>query len=182
MRGSQRPKRLLSKKEVLNLPDDPIETTKDTPENGPSAGRPFGSIGLRKALIQEHCGDSPSRTALELIGAYCKLDEMRKQELSPRELLGILTSQKNLLKMLSDLKQGPKLPSNSSSSDWEKMSLDELKEQEDEYAHLLGQSHIHLPDGSIQECEPDGSGKTHVNAPLIQPRKLRKLNLEEFEN
>jgi hypothetical protein len=180
MRGSnKRPKRLLSKRKNLSLLELPIES--ETITNGSQPGRPAGSIGLKRALIQEHCGDNPSRTALELIGAYCKLDEMRKEELKPRDLLGILASQKGILKMLSDLKQGPKTTSNGSSS-YSDMNMDDLIEQQDEYAHLLGQSHHHALNGSLVECQPDGSGHVHVDPHVeLEPKPRRRLN-REMEN
>ncbi len=179
MRGNTRKKRLLSKRKTISqLPSSIIEPGISDES---SMGRPVGSLGLRAALIKDHCGPTPTRTQLELISAYCALDDLRKGEegLKPQTLLSVLTSQKGILKMLQDFsgKQSGNSPSGSG-SDWDELSLDDQKYKSDEMTHLLGITHKHTTNGGLVEVKAGGSKKLHQSGEPIESRQTRRLNRE----
>ena len=157
----------LNREPVSSIPEiDPSPVVTEGP------GRPQGSVGLRKQLIAEHCGPNPSVTQLLLVDALMKLFDVRKRELSPRDLYSSLSSERGIIKLLHEMKNGRGGYDNNPANSFAGMDEEQIDEHRHLCSHLVWSPHEHLKDGTINYYAPDALIHVHKDDQIdYHPRR-----------
>jgi len=169
-RGSNMKQRKLNKQHprLKRIPAPPVLSAKETPPEQPAPTKRERSLGLRNSLLREYGGEKPSKSITELVDFYCRCDEMKgdkSDDMKPKDLLGIFSIQKSILRMLQDLSgKSGQLPGDSNRNPYLGLT-DEQLEAERERIDSLYRS---LPKANSGPRLPDeGDDRRHSEAHLI---------------